>query len=104
MRRYTISQARGGVAISTGVGYVMDGRRPAIFDTEADAQAWIDSRTPAVETATPKQVDYIMTLLARRARDGQGGGYFTGPTTREGVAGMTRRDASTYIDSLTDRY
>lgn len=28
----------------------------------------------------------------------------TGPTTREGVARLTKRQASGYIDSLTGRY
>lgn len=50
--------------------------------------------------ATPKQVDYIMTLLRKH----EGGGYMTGPTTREGVAALDRQTASAYIDSLKGEY
>lgn len=52
--------------------------------------------------ATPKQVDYILRLIADGAHEE--GGYFSGPTTRREIAAMTRRDASTYIDSLTGNY
>lgn len=52
--------------------------------------------------ATAAQVDYIMSLIGDRRHEE--GGWMSGPTTREGVAGMSRREASGYIDSLTDRY
>ncbi|MFF0822426.1 hypothetical protein ACFYUR_18850 [Micromonospora haikouensis] len=54
--------------------------------------------------ATTRQINYIMDLLARRKRAGDGGGFITGPTTREGVAKMTAEDASLYITSLTENY
>ncbi|MFI2577687.1 hypothetical protein ACH5AJ_36440 [Streptomyces rochei] len=54
--------------------------------------------------ATTRQVNHIMTLLDRRARSGDGGGFMTGPTTRAGVEGLTAEEASTYIDSLTETY
>ena len=54
--------------------------------------------------ATVKQVDYILRLLASRARLGEGGGFMTGPTTREGIEEMSSVDASAYIDSLRGNY
>lgn len=54
--------------------------------------------------ATERQVEYIVTLLARRARNGDGGGFFSGPTTIEGIRRLTKDEASTYIDSLTENY
>jgi excisionase family DNA binding protein len=54
--------------------------------------------------ATPRQVDYIMQLLHARTRSGDAGGFFSGPTTRDGVQELTRTQASTYIDSLTNNY
>ena len=59
---------------------------------------------PRVELASGRQVDYIMSLLARRQRDGATTGFMSGPTTRQGVEALSRREASTYIDSLTERY
>lgn len=53
--------------------------------------------------ATDRQVDYIMQLLTAR-QDGVGGGFMTGPTTREEVRKMTKAQASLYIDSLTEQY
>lgn len=55
-------------------------------------------------TAQPRQVDYIMDLLARRRRSGEGGGFMVGPTDRAGVARMSEADASAYISSLTGDY
>ncbi|MFF8589999.1 hypothetical protein ACF061_00925 [Streptomyces sp. NPDC015220] len=54
--------------------------------------------------ATPKQVDYILTLLARRERTGEGGGFFYGPTDRAGLELLSRSDASSYITSLKGDY
>lgn len=59
-------------------------------------------RDAAADLATPRQVDYIMSLIARGAH--LEGGYYQGPTTREGVAAMTKASASAYINSLTNRY
>jgi len=54
--------------------------------------------------ATPKQVDYILQLLARREYTGEGGGFFSGPTDRAGMEELSRTDASTYITSLKGDY
>jgi len=54
--------------------------------------------------ATPRQVDYILTLLDRRARSGDGGGFFSGPTDRAGIEKLSRSEASSYIDSLKGDY
>ncbi|MFF0166771.1 helix-turn-helix domain-containing protein [Streptomyces prasinus] len=54
--------------------------------------------------ATPKQVEFILTLLARRECSGEGGGFFYGPTDRAGIEEMSKADASTYITSLKGDY
>ena len=54
--------------------------------------------------ATTRQIDYIMDLLAKRRRDGEGGGFFAGPRSRAEIAKMTAEDASAYIRSLTGTY
>lgn len=59
---------------------------------------------PGERAVSQRQVDYIMTLLARRRRSGEGGGFMTGPTHRAGVAGMSSTTASAYIRSLTSDY
>lgn len=69
----------------------------------AAAQA-AHERSRASAPASPRQVDYIMTLLSRRRRSGQGGGFFAGPTDRAGLAKLSQADASAYIDSLRDEY
>ena len=57
------------------------------------------TRTTAEEKlATNAQIDYIMSLIAKGAHEE--GGYIDGPVTRAGVAAMTSRAASAYIDSL----
>lgn len=71
--------------------------------TAQAAPAPAPTRTPAyVGRATDRQVDYIMSLL--RSGRHQEGGFMTGPTTREGVAAMSKREASAYITSLTGQY
>ena len=81
-----------------------------VADRDAKTAAEAATETVATEapeaTATARQVDYIMTLLDRRQRDGLADvvGFTTGPTTRQGVARMTRRAASAYIDSLKGEY
>ncbi|MFE6745892.1 hypothetical protein ACFVGM_08585 [Kitasatospora purpeofusca] len=57
-----------------------------------------------VQFATELQVDEIMRLLGERARSGEGGGFFIGPTDFEGVKNMTSANASTYITSLRGEY
>ena len=81
-----------------------------VADRDAKTAAETATETVATEapeaTATARQVDYIMTLLDRRQRDGLADvvGFTTGPATRQGVARMTRRAASAYIDSLKGEY
>lgn len=65
----------------------------------------IISAEAAVQTAnlaTPRQVDYILSLLAQRG--GAGGGFFNGPTDRAGIALLTKTQASAYITSLKEEY
>lgn len=75
------------------------------------------SVTPAAPArpATARQVDYIATLLATRARNGDGGGFAsttglltgTGHRTRidlDAVRALSRTSASQLIDSLTGSY
>jgi len=69
----------------------------------AAAERVVAAAQPAPR-ATEAQVAYIMRLLAQRGRDGDGDGFYSGPTTREGVVKLTRSQASTYIDSLKGAY
>ncbi|MEU9470460.1 hypothetical protein AB0D78_28350 [Streptomyces avermitilis] len=83
------------------------------------SRRWIDARLAAIEVATEKaaenarsaqglatenQIGYILDLLARRRRTGEGGGFFSGPTDRAGIASLSRSEASSYIDSLKGDY
>ena len=70
----------------------------------AEQAATQAATTEAPEAATERQIDFILTLIDRRRRDGEAAGFITGPTTREGIAKLTKRQASGYIDSLTGRY
>lgn len=64
------------------------------------AEAAAKARGPL---ATERQVDYIMSLLART--DGQNVSWFSpAPTEYAEVAKMTRKDASTYISALKGTY
>lgn len=56
------------------------------------------------ELASPRQVEYIMRLLAYREISGEGGGFFLGPTSRAGVEGLSKREATLYITSLKGDY
>lgn len=60
-----------------------------------------EEKNPPVSLA---QVNYILDLLDRRRRSGEGGGFYGGPTDRQGISGLTYAEASTYIDSLTGDY
>ncbi|MEV5204392.1 hypothetical protein [Streptomyces sp. NPDC053720] len=61
-------------------------------------------REAAAEAATPRQVQYILDLLAERQSSGEGGGFYRGPEDAAGVARLTRTEASAYIDSLKGAY
>lgn len=74
----------------------------AARESAAESAAW--AIRAAKSPATSRQVDYIMNLLARRARSGEGGGFMTGPTSRAEVRKMSQGDASAYITSLTGDY
>lgn len=92
------------------------GHTGAITTTQADAvrtrikkhaaaqSAPAPAPAPSVPMATLPQIDYITSLLEQRKRSGVGGGFMTGPTSRDGIARMTRQDASTYIMSLREDY
>lgn len=62
--------------------------------------------------ATGNQIDYIVSLLSRRTRAGEGGGFMStqglyredGTINRAAIAAMTRRNASALIDSLRGNY
>jgi hypothetical protein len=71
---------------------------------EAREAQLAEARRQKGPLATPKQVDYILQLLARRERTGEGGGFFYGPTDRAGIEEMSKVDASTYITSLKGDY
>lgn len=102
----------------TGVKAHADGRadriqKKAEADAIATAEAAVrEAREAQLEEArrhkgplaTPRQVDYILQLLARRERTGEGGGFFTGPTDRAGIEELSKADASTYITSLKGDY
>ncbi|MFD8839801.1 hypothetical protein [Streptomyces griseofuscus] len=71
---------------------------------EARQQQLAELQASKGALATPRQVDYILQLLARRERTGEGGGFFYGPTDRAGIEEMSKADASTYISSLKGDY
>ncbi|MFD7093367.1 hypothetical protein [Streptomyces xanthophaeus] len=68
---------------------------------EAQLRKLVRERGPL---ATPRQIDYILNLLAERKRTGEGGGFFYGPTDRAGIEELSKSDASSYIKSLTGDY
>ncbi|MFF9309869.1 hypothetical protein ACF1BS_03070 [Streptomyces sp. NPDC014748] len=70
----------------------------------AEARQTTPRRQAREELATDRQIDYILDLLARRHRSGEGGGFFTGPTDRAGIAKLSRSEASAYISSLKGDY
>jgi hypothetical protein len=71
---------------------------------EAREAQLAEARRTKGPLATPKQVDFILQLLARRERTGEGGGFFYGPTDRAGIEEMSKAEASTYITSLKGDY
>lgn len=56
------------------------------------------------ELATPRQVDFILSLLDRREHTGEGGGFFMGPKDRAGIEELSKSQASAYIRSLKGDY
>jgi hypothetical protein len=99
------------VILSDGTGEAFGRKAEQVIDNllarahrEAAARNSTNTEQRVEQRATPRQVDFIMSLLARRERTGEGGGFFTGPTDRESVARLTRTEASTYIDSLKGAY
>lgn len=57
--------------------------------------------------ATEKQIEYIVRLVIRRRRDGNGDGFILGEidiTDLPSLRKMTRREASALIDSLSGNY
>lgn len=71
---------------------------------EVREQQLAAARREKGDLATPRQVDYILQLLARRERSGEGGGFFLGPKDRPGLEEMSRAEASLYITSLKGDY
>lgn len=72
-------------------------------EAEAQEREYLAATLPASETpATARQVAFIMRLIARGAH--HEGGFYIGPTTREGVEQMTKGAASAYITSLLGEY
>ena len=56
---------------------------------------------PVADPATDRQIAYIERLLINRRSNGEGDGFISIP---ENLHGLTKRDASTLIDSLTGAY
>lgn len=65
---------------------------------EAKAQAEEEAKTPKVDYATDRQVDFILDLIAQGRR--QEAGFFDGPTKPTEVRKLTKAQASAYIKSL----
>ncbi|MEU3978365.1 hypothetical protein [Streptomyces bacillaris] len=78
--------------------------RPLRRGEEATIRRLLAERHDALGLATPRQVEYILGLLAERGRSGEGGGFMTGPTDRAGIEKLTSDAASRYIDSLKGTY
>ena len=108
------------VALTEGmklVAYVEDGVAYAYTRKDADKVEQIIRRAAAekaaadrvaagqpAELATERQVDFIMSLIARRAAYGEADGFMSGPTTREEIAKLSKAQASAYITSLKGGY
>jgi hypothetical protein len=71
---------------------------------EAREKQLAEARRTKGPLATPRQVDFILQLLDRREYNGEGGGFFYGPTDRAGIEMLSKAEASTYITSLKGDY
>lgn len=88
-----------------------DLRRRGI-DTRTDAEKQADAAAHAARPATDGQVDYLVKLLGRRSRSGEGGGFMStsglydqaGNVDRGAVEALTAQQANQLLDSLTGRY
>lgn len=84
----------------------------AEFEAKIEAFAAPAPQAPSAPAVTARQADYIGSLLARRANNGEGGGFasvtrfFTadGNIDAAAVRALTKAEASTLIDSLTSNY
>lgn len=84
------------------------------IDTRTEAEKAADAAARAARReapATTGQVNYLVTLLARRARSGEGGGFVStkgldsaGNVDRAALEALTVEQASALIDSLTGNY
>lgn len=108
------------VALTEGMGlvaYVEDGVAYAYTRKDADKVEQIIRRAAAekaaadrvaagqpAELATERQVNFIMSLIARRDAYGEADGFMSGPTTREAVAQLDKAQASAYITSMKGGY
>ena len=108
------------VALTEGmklVAYVEDGVAYAYTRKDADKVEQIIRRAAAekaaadrvaagqpAELATERQVNFIMSLVARRAAYGEADGFMSGPTTREAIAKLSKSQASAYLTSMTGGY
>ncbi|WP_103512938.1 helix-turn-helix domain-containing protein [Streptomyces sp. SM13] len=82
---------------------VIAGAEAAVREARAEQLATI--RATKGELATPRQVDFILQLLAERKWSGEGGGFVVGgPTTAAGIEELTKAEASRYITSLKGDY
>ena len=108
------------VTLTEGMGlvaYVEDGVAYAYTRKDADKVEQIIRRAAAekaaaervaagqpAELATERQVDFIMSLVARRAAYGEADGFMSGPTTHEAIAKLSKAQASAYITSMKGGY
>jgi hypothetical protein len=108
--RFAISDHTGAIkaaaadAVRARIRRHVEERERAVLTEAAQAAGIAPPPAPGTPMATPRQVDYIMSLLDRRERNGDGGGFMYGPTDRAGVERMTRAEASLYITSLKEEY
>ena len=79
-------------------------RETAVLAAAAEAAGVTPPPAPGTPMATERQIGFILTLLEGRRISGEGGGFFQGPRDRNGIAALTRDEASRYITSLKGEY